>query len=77
MIVEFDGFDDLTFNYEGRYARAETPEKLQFAQRALSQARLELEATRQAFDDDTVEAVRSALVELGINTAGAAGSTTR
>ena len=52
-VVEFDGFDDLTLEGEGKYARAApTPQKLAYALAAMRGARAELKAFADAFNAD-------------------------
>lgn len=55
-IVEFDQLDELDFDYVGRLANIETPEKLTFARRAAERAELALSAFARYFDESIYKA---------------------
>lgn len=49
-VVEFDGFDDFDYNYEGKFAREASVDKLVYCRRAVQAARTELGRFIAAFD---------------------------
>ncbi len=60
-IVEFDQLDELDFDYVGRLASVDTPEKVTFARRAAERAGLALSIFARYFDNDVYKAAEESV----------------
>ena len=62
MVVEFDGWDDLSYDYVGRFAAQDTPEKVAFVRKSLLVAQRDLDKLLNFFTDADLKLAREYFV---------------
>lgn len=62
MVIEFDGWDDLSYDYVGRFAAQDTPEKVEFVKRSLLVAQRDLDKLLNFFSAADLQLAREYFV---------------